>query len=62
MEFVIDNYPEYNFSVRLVAGIKNLDQLKSIEKSDNVIVLNPKYVYIYLYLDNYNISATASDQ
>jgi hypothetical protein len=49
MDFIIDNYPEYNFSIRLKSDIKNLEKFKEIEKNENVIVLNPKYVKVLIF-------------
>jgi hypothetical protein len=44
MDFINDNYPEYTFSLRLIAGIKDLERLKQMEKDDNIVMLNPRYV------------------
>jgi hypothetical protein len=44
MEFQIDNFPEHKFSLKLLTNI-NIEKLSNL--GENVLVLNPEYVYIF---------------
>jgi hypothetical protein len=44
MDFTIENYPGYNFSIRLLASVNDLTKLKQLDANNNIVILNPQYV------------------
>jgi hypothetical protein len=44
MEFLIDNFENFKFNLTLMTNIQNYKILSELDKSDNIVLLNPDYI------------------
>ncbi len=48
MEFYNENFKEYKFYLHLISNVGDSQFLHEIENNDDLLILNPDYVRLYL--------------